>query len=105
MTSQSYQNKNVTSAKDSNTKTDGKKFEKVNYYQHQFLIVASSLLVLLVLVVLAGANVGQHFVSSEYKTVVGVDGAKDSIVPITKPALAVDIFGMRVNSKSEEGEI
>ena len=56
-----YQNKNITTAEDSNSKTDGIIMGKINTYQRLFFIVASSFFALLVWITLVGKNNDQHF--------------------------------------------
>jgi len=64
MNADTYQNKNITPAGDSNTSDDSVIVKGKNTYQSRFLIVAGSLLALLVVIAIAGPSGGQYLKSS-----------------------------------------
>ena len=89
MNAETYQNKNITTAGDSKSKTDGIIMGNIITYQRPFFIVAGSLLALLVWIALVGKNDDQHFKLSEKEIAKRVDYQVDN----TNLALAKDIFG------------
>ena len=105
MNTETYQNKNITTAGDSDSKTDGMNMGKNNTYQRPFFIVASSLLALLVLVALVGASGGQHLQSSEYEITKGAVALADYQVDSSNLALTNDIFSLGALSQNDVGKI
>mmetsp|Transcript_5208 Transcript_5208/g.5785 ORF Transcript_5208/g.5785 Transcript_5208/m.5785 type:complete len:160 (+) Transcript_5208:84-563(+) len=102
MNAETYQNKKITRAEDSNSKTNGINMGKSNTYQRPLLIVASSLLVLLVLIAVAGKSADQHFKSSAQEIAKGAGALADYQVDTANSALEMDIFGMSANSGNEK---
>ena len=94
--------KNTTPAGDSNT-TNEMVIAKINTYHRTFLIVASSLLTLLVLIAVVGTSGGQHVQSSAHDITKGAAALADYQVDSANLALTEDIFGLGVVSDNEEG--
>ena len=105
MKTETYQNKKITSAGDSNSKTDGMNMGKSNTYQRPIIIVAGSLLVLLVWIAVTGKSVGQPFKSSVNEIAEGAGALADYQVDTANLAVTKDIFGLDAASKSDKGEI
>jgi len=104
MNAVTYQNKKITTAEDSNSKTNGINMGKSNIYQRPLLIVASSLLALLVLIAVAGKSADQHFKSTAQEIIKGASALADYQVDSTNLALTKDIFGLGTVSENEELE-
>jgi len=102
MNAETYQNKKITTAGDSNSKTDGIIIGKSIAYQCPFFIVAGSLLAL-VLVVLVGKHDDQHFKSTTKEIAEGASALVDYQVDTTYLALTEDIFGLGAVSDSDKG--
>ena len=97
--------KNTTPAGDYNT-TNKMVIGKINTYQHTYLIVAGSLLVLLVLITVAGTSGGQHLQSSAHEIAKGAVAFSDYPVDSTNLALTKDIFCVgTVSEEDNEGKI
>merc|ERR1711865_1246680 len=76
---------------------------KSNTYQRTFLIVASSLLAMLVLIVITGTSGGQHLTSSAAKIAeVGADALAEYQGDSTNYALTKDMFGMGAVAENEK---
>mmetsp|Transcript_32015 Transcript_32015/g.35633 ORF Transcript_32015/g.35633 Transcript_32015/m.35633 type:complete len:137 (+) Transcript_32015:86-496(+) len=103
MNAETYQNKKITRAEDSNSKTNGINMGKSNTYQRPLLIVASSLLVLLVLIAVAGKSADQHFKSSAQEIIKGASALADNQVDTANSELNKAIFTMGASSENEEG--
>jgi len=94
--------KNVIPVGHSNT-TNEMVIGKSNTYQHPFLIIAGSLLVLLVWVAVAGKSDGTHLKSSAYEIAEGAGALLDYQVDTVNSALAKDIFDVGAVSENEVG--
>jgi len=95
MNTETYQNKKITTAGDSNSKTGGLNDEKSNTYKRSIFIVAGSLLALLVWIAVLGKNVGQHLTPSAAEIAKGDAGAPAEYqVDTTYSELTKDIFGL-----------
>jgi len=92
--------KNTTPAGDSNT-TNEMDIGKINTYQRTFLIVASSLLAVFVLIAVAGKLGGQHLQSSVNGIAEGAGSLADYQVDSVNLALTKDIFGLGSVSEKE----
>mmetsp|Transcript_5209 Transcript_5209/g.5786 ORF Transcript_5209/g.5786 Transcript_5209/m.5786 type:complete len:133 (+) Transcript_5209:84-482(+) len=103
MNAETYQNKKITRAEDSNSKTNGINMGKSNTYQRPLLIVASSLLVLLVLIAVAGKSADQHFKSSAQEIAKGAGALADFQLDSANLTLTQDIFDVNVVSENENG--
>mmetsp|Transcript_44692 Transcript_44692/g.50104 ORF Transcript_44692/g.50104 Transcript_44692/m.50104 type:complete len:132 (-) Transcript_44692:32-427(-) len=101
MNAETYQNKKITTAGDSNFKTDGIIIGKSNAYQRPFFIVAGSLLAL-VLVSIVGNYDDQHFKSTKKGIAEGASALVDYQVDTTYLALTKDIFVLGAVSDSDE---
>merc|ERR1712194_145872 len=99
---ETYQNKNVIPAGDSNTSNE-MVIGKINTYQRTFLIVAGSLLALLVWIAVVGTSGGQHLQSSAYEIAEGAVALKDYQGDSPNLALTNDIFGLGAVSENDEG--
>merc|ERR1712161_12872 len=95
--------KNTTPTGDSNT-INRMVIGKSNTYQRSYLIVASSLLALLVLIAVAGTSGGQHLQSSVPEIAKGAVALADYQVDSTNLALTKDIFGAGAVSENDEGD-
>ena len=102
MNTKIYQNKKVTTAVDSNSKTDGMNIGNSNTYQSHFLIAAGSVLTLLVLIALAGKGGVQQLSSIAYEMDDGTGALADYQVVTTNLARTEDIFGMHAVSENED---
>jgi len=102
MTTESYQNTKSADTGDSTSENDEVVIDNGNVNKHSFLIIAGSLLAMLVLVV-AGQNVGQDLSSSANEIVKGASALADYQVDTANSALNNDIFGMVAVSENEEG--
>eukprot|EP00751_Fragilariopsis_kerguelensis_P014077 CAMPEP_0170777590 /NCGR_PEP_ID=MMETSP0733-20121128/11872_1 /TAXON_ID=186038 /ORGANISM="Fragilariopsis kerguelensis, Strain L26-C5" /LENGTH=185 /DNA_ID=CAMNT_0011120823 /DNA_START=68 /DNA_END=626 /DNA_ORIENTATION=- len=102
MTTESYQNTKSADTGDSTSKNDEVVIDNGNANKRSFLIIAGSLLALLVLVV-AGQNVGQDLSSSANDIAKGASALADYQVDIGNSALTNDIFGMGAVSENEVG--
>ena len=76
-----------------------------NTYQHQFLIIAGSLLASLVLIAVACKNGSQHFESSAQEIVEFGGALADYQVDTVNSALTKNIFGLVTAFEIEEGKI
>jgi len=93
--------KNTTPAGDSNT-TNEMVIGKINTYQRTFLILASSLLALLVLIAVVDTSGGQHLQSSAHEITNGAVALADYQVNSANLALTKDIFGLGA-AENDEG--
>jgi len=94
--------KNTTPAGDSNT-TNEMVIGKSNTYQHPFLIIAGSLLVLLIWLAVAGKNDGMHLKSSTYEIAEGAGALLDYQLDTVNSAITKDIFDLDAVSENEVG--
>eukprot|EP00751_Fragilariopsis_kerguelensis_P005590 CAMPEP_0170786438 /NCGR_PEP_ID=MMETSP0733-20121128/17607_1 /TAXON_ID=186038 /ORGANISM="Fragilariopsis kerguelensis, Strain L26-C5" /LENGTH=105 /DNA_ID=CAMNT_0011132293 /DNA_START=85 /DNA_END=399 /DNA_ORIENTATION=+ len=95
--------KNTTPAGDSNTSTE-MVIWKINTYQSTFLIVASSIYALLVVIAVASTSGGQHLQSSTHGIAKGAVALVDYQVDSANSALTKDIFGLDAVSENDEGK-
>jgi len=102
MTTESYQNTKSADTGDTKSKNDEVVIDNGNANKRSFLIIAGSLLALLVLVV-AGQNVGQDLSSSANDIAQGASALADYQVVTANSLLSNDIFGMGTVSENEEG--
>jgi len=103
MNSETYQNKKVITAGDSNSKSEDMDTGKSSIYQRPFLIVAGSLLASLALVAVTGKSVGHHFKLFANEIPEGAGALANNQVDTTNLALAQDIFGITAIFKNEDG--
>jgi len=94
--------KNTTPAGDSNTSTK-MVIGKINTYQRTFLIVASSILALFVVIAVASTSGGQHLQSSTHGIAKGAVALADYQVDSSKLALTNNIFGLDAVSENDKG--
>eukprot|EP00751_Fragilariopsis_kerguelensis_P014387 CAMPEP_0170776720 /NCGR_PEP_ID=MMETSP0733-20121128/11339_1 /TAXON_ID=186038 /ORGANISM="Fragilariopsis kerguelensis, Strain L26-C5" /LENGTH=178 /DNA_ID=CAMNT_0011119757 /DNA_START=89 /DNA_END=626 /DNA_ORIENTATION=+ len=102
MTTESYQNTKSADTGDSTSKNDEVVIDNGNVNKRTFLITAGSLLALLLLVV-AGQNVGQDLSPAATEITRGASALSDYQVDTANSALTYNIFGMGAVSKNEEG--
>jgi len=102
MTTDSYQNTKSADTGDSTSKNDEVAIDNGNANKRSFLIIAGSLLALLVLVV-AGENVGQDLSPAANEITKGASALADYQVDTANSALTNNIFGMGAVSGNEEG--
>ena len=96
--------KNTIPVGDSTT-TNEMAIGKINTYQHSFLIVASSLLALLVLIAVAGTSGGQHLQTPAHENARGAVALVDYQGDTTNVALTKDIFGFNAVAENNKGKI
>mmetsp|Transcript_28085 Transcript_28085/g.30273 ORF Transcript_28085/g.30273 Transcript_28085/m.30273 type:complete len:124 (+) Transcript_28085:57-428(+) len=94
MNTETYQNKKITTAGDSNSKTGELNVGKSNTYQRPIFIIAGSLLALLVWIAVLGKSVGQDFKSSAQEITEGTSALVDYQVDSANLALTKDIFDL-----------
>jgi len=102
MNAETYQNKKVTPAGESNT-THGLVIGKSKTFQRPLVIVAGSLLTLLVLIVVTGTSGGQHLQSSTQMIAQEEVALRDYQLDSATLALTQDIFGV-ANASEDEPE-
>jgi len=88
MFSETYQNKNITTAAGDSTSVG-----KSNTTQYSYFIIVGSLLALLVLIVVTGKSGGQHLELSTYEIDAGSSAGADYVTPTAPSALTMDFFG------------
>jgi len=103
MNTETYQNKKITTAGDSNSKTGELNVGKSNTYQRPIFIIAGSLLALLVWIAVLGKSVGQDFKSSVHEIAKGAVVLADYQADSANLALTKDIFGLGAFSECDEG--
>mmetsp|Transcript_39161 Transcript_39161/g.43821 ORF Transcript_39161/g.43821 Transcript_39161/m.43821 type:complete len:130 (-) Transcript_39161:92-481(-) len=97
-----YKTIKASSDGDSNSKSEEMDTEKCNIYQHPFLIVAGSLLVLLFFVAVAGHSGGwQYLTSSVDEIAEGAVVLADYQVDTDNLELTKDMFSMSAVSKNK----
>jgi len=102
MTTESYQNTKSADTGDSTSKNDEVVINNGNANKRSFLIIAGSLLALLLMVV-AGQNVGQDLSPAANEIAKGASALADYQVDTSNSALTNDIFGMVTVFENEEG--
>ena len=97
---------NITTPAGDSVTTHEMVIGKSNTYQLTFLIVATSLLAMLVLIVITGTSGGQHLTSSAAKIAEGgADALSEYQGDSTNYALTKDMFGMGAVAETEKSEL
>jgi len=102
MTTDSYQNTKSADTGDSGSKNDEFIIDNGKANERSIFIIAGSLLALLLLIV-AGQNVGQDLSSSANEIAKGASALADYQVDTANSALTNNIFGIGAVSENEEG--